>query len=559
MPVITEEQLKHHNATLVSLEMLRLQWQKLWRELGDNYLPQRYRWLMQAKEYYANRARRQYIINNTGTRAARTLTAGMMNGVTSPSRPWFKLRVPGVNLDEHRSLAVWLEEVERRMLRIMAESNFYNSMATMYLDLVVFGTAANLIYEDFESVIRCYNPPLGEYFIDQDDRGLVNTFARKFNISINNYISKWPNEQYWSDRVKNAVTQGGAALHQDIEISHYVGKNTKNIALPRFPFYELYWESKRQQTNTAPQVLHKGGFYELPGIFARWEVSGTDAYGVSPGMDAIGDNIELQHLHRNKAELLEKMHKPSLLVDVQLQNEPLALMPNGHTYVPNLNNTSGAKPIHTVNPDFSQLAMDIQLIEQRIKDTFFNFLFTGISDLPTVRSATEVDAREGEKLILLGGVLERLESEALDPAIKRIFAIGTRANLLPPKPPEYAEVPLEIQYVSILSVAQRAVGTAPAERWLGLVGNVLEVNPEAGDLTDYDKLLTNYARDIGLRESELRSSEEVEERRGLREQQQQMEQMAAAAPPLTQGAKNLSETEVGGGANALEQLLGGGA
>ena len=116
---------------------------------------------------------------------------------------------------------------------------------------------------------------------------------------------------------------------------------------------------------------------------------------------------------------------------------------------------------------------------------------------------------------------------------------------------------MEIQYVSILSIAQRAVGTAPTERWLELLGNIAAVRPDALDLTDFDRLLTNYARDIGIRESELKDPKQVMQDRAQRQSQQQMAAMAEQAPPMAQAAQTMSETDVGGGGNALEQLLSG--
>jgi len=556
MPQIAAEELRRHANYLTALTTDRSQWENLWRELSDNYLPQRYRWLLKSTEYSAQRARRQYIINNTGTQAARTLAAGMMNGVTSPSRPWFKLRVPGIRLSDHKDLSIWLEEVERRLLQIMAESNFYNSMSVMYLDMSVFGTAANLIYEDDDTVIRCYNPPLGEFFVAQNDRGFIDVFARRFNMKIHQYIQKWPDERNWSEYVKNCVKDSnGAGMGKEIEIAHFIAPNHRDLVPKKFKYYELYWEPRRA-VGSDGWLLEKRGYNEMPGIFARWEVSGTEAYGVSPGMDALGDVIELQHLHRQKAELLEKVNKPSMLYDIALQNNPLGMQPNGVTFVHNLGNNTGARPAHVPNVNFDQLVMDKQGIEERIKNSFFNFLFTGISDLQTVRSASEVDAREGEKLILLGGVLERFESEALDPGIKRTFSIARRRGLLPPIPEQYRNIPLDIQYVSILSIAQRAVGTAPTERYLGLLGNLAGVDPQAMDYAKLDVMVPNYGRAIGVSESEITDPREVAAIRGQRKQEAMAAQMADAAPGLAQGAKNLSETEVGGGGSALDKLLG---
>jgi hypothetical protein len=420
MPNIGEEPLRKYNQMVAGMWNDRQPWETFWRELSDYYLPQRYRWLVQGNENYAQKARRQNIINSTGTQAARTLAAGMMNGITSPSRPWFKLRIAGLNLElsKHRAVAVWLEQVERIMLKVMAESNFYNSMAVVYLDMVVFGTAACIIYEDPESVIRCYNPPLGEYGLQQSYRGVINTMARKFKMSVMQYTDRWPDRRYWSDRVKTAVQQGGARLNDQVDITHLLIPNTDNVVAAQFKYADMYWETSRSET--PGQVLEKRGYRELPGIFARWEMSGSDPYGVSPAMDALGDNIELQHLHRNEAELLEKMHNPAMLVDVVLQNRPLAFMPRGRTFVPNLNATAGAKPIMEVRPDFNQLNIKQVSIENRIKNGFFNYLFNGTTNLDTVRSAAEIDARERERLILLGGVLERFESEALDPGVSRV-------------------------------------------------------------------------------------------------------------------------------------------
>ncbi len=62
---------------------------------------------------------------------------------------------------------------------ILLQSNFYDSLAIFYFDLVVFGTAVMLIYEDFENVIRCFNPCFGEYYIDQDGYYRPNVFARE--------------------------------------------------------------------------------------------------------------------------------------------------------------------------------------------------------------------------------------------------------------------------------------------------------------------------------------------------------------------------------------------
>ena len=84
MPSISAETLRHANQYVKTLEDDGHTWRTIWRELSDSFLPQRYRWLLSPQELASRRQRRRYIINNTGTNAARTLAAGMMNGITPP-------------------------------------------------------------------------------------------------------------------------------------------------------------------------------------------------------------------------------------------------------------------------------------------------------------------------------------------------------------------------------------------------------------------------------------------------------------------------------------------
>jgi len=90
----------------------------------------------------------------------------MMSGISSPTRPWFKLKINHIDSTQTSPVALWLAECERLMMLVFQESNFYNSIAMVYMDLVVFGSGVMLIYDDFDNVIRCVNPALGEYYLD---------------------------------------------------------------------------------------------------------------------------------------------------------------------------------------------------------------------------------------------------------------------------------------------------------------------------------------------------------------------------------------------------------
>ena len=536
------------------MRQTRQVWWEHWRELADYFLPRRYVWLQSASEATRAKTKNPYILDATGTTAARTLASGMMNGITSPARPWFRLRVTGVQDDLDFESRVWLDEVTKRMMLVMAESNFYNSMAVLYLDLVVFGTATGMIYEDEDSVIHCYNPALGEFYLAQSAQLRVNTFAREFTYTVAQIVQMFGIDNV-SRQVRENYIAGGGKLQNNVKIVHLIEPNDKRDGqlAPAFNYREYFWEDSGN--DEANNMLSIKGFYDFPIIAPRWELLANDSYGSSPAMDALPDVIQLQLETKLKAQGLDKMVKPPVLADIQLQHKPTALMPNGITYVNGVNNV-GVKPIYTVNPPLGEMSADIMDIRSRIREIFHNELFMMISQLETVRSAAEIDARREEKLVLLGPVLERFENEALDPAIRRIYGIMERKGLLPEAPVQIAGGNIEIQYVSILSTAQSAVTAVPTERFLGLVGNLAAVYPQALDIPNFDETLRGYAEASGARAKDLNSRDATQQTRQARAQQEQMAQGLEAANSSAQSAKLLSETDTGGGVSALQRMMG---
>ena len=125
-----------------------------WNDLGRFILPRRPRFF--TSDVDRGNRRNHSIIDSTAGLAARTLRSGMMSGITSPARPWFRLTTGDPDLDEKESVKEWLYDVTSDMSDIFLRSNVYNALPTVYGDMSIFGTAAVLIEEDYEHVIRAY-------------------------------------------------------------------------------------------------------------------------------------------------------------------------------------------------------------------------------------------------------------------------------------------------------------------------------------------------------------------------------------------------------------------
>jgi len=459
------------------------------------------------------------------------------------------------------------------MMLVFQESNFYNSVAIVYFDLVVFGTAVMLIYEDYDNVIHCYNPCFGEYYVDNDGKMQPLVFFREFTLTVSQVVDQFGFDNC-SDQIRRLYDEQKAALTREIIVAHAIepNDNPDKFGVPaHFKFREAYWEwggstSPQGGVNYNPGFLRKRGFNEAPNICVRWDLVSNDAYGRSPGMDALPDIKQLQQEVRRKAQAIDKTVNPPMVADVQLKNQPASLLPGGTTYVAGMMQTgnAGFAPVYgNWKPGIAEISEDLNEIRQRIKTIFFNDLFQVISQFQTRSnvSATEIDARRSEAMVMLGPVLERIQYELLDPIIERTFAVMVRARVLPPPPPEIAGQNIDIEYISMLLTAQLASATSGIERTLQLAGGLIGADPGVMDNLDLDFAIAKYSTLMNNDPRLIRSPDELKAIRQQRQQQAQaaqQAQQAEKAATMAQAGKTMSEIDVGGGENLMSQLMGGG-
>lgn len=570
MPALSDQDLRAKRfceGRLLGMRVTRYSWWVHARELADYLLPRRYKWLITPNQMARGSPINNHILDSTGTIAARNLAAGMMSGVTSPTRPWLKLKIGRLDDTQTSPISLWLAECKRLMMLVLQESNFYVSMAVFYYDLVIFGTAVLLIYEDYDNVIRCFNPCFGEYYIDNDGNMRPVIFYREFTLTVDQTVS-WFGKENCSETIQRLYKEGGAQLTRELIVAHAIEPNDdgRDFGIPRrFKFRELYWEwggSTGPQGGSAPAFgfLRKRGYHEQPNITVRWDLVSNDAYGRSPGMDALPDVKQLQLEVRRKAQAVDKHVNPPMVADVQLKNQPASLLPGGVTYIAGLMQGKGgfAPAYGNWKPEVSAISEDLQEVRERIKKTFYNDVFQPILQYETRSNVTavEIDARRAEGLIMLGPVLERVYNEGVQNIVERVFGIMARAGIFPPAPQEIQNMPIDIEFISALTVAQDAASTAAIERLFGFAGNLAAVDPAVMDNLDVDFGLDKYGSLLQVDPRVIRSPEALDNIRKRRAAQQAMEQQAALAQQLAEGAKTLSETQVGAGRNALQQMTG---
>lgn len=494
------------------------------------------------------------ILDNAARRANRTLAAGMMSGMTSPARPWFRTTLPDKDLVEYKPVKQWLHDTTSLIQRVFAKSNTYNTLHQIYGDLGAFGTAAFFVAPNFDNVIHNHPMLWGEYALATDDIGRVSAVVRQLRMTTGQLAKRFPRDRL-STAVRNLLDRN--RFDEWVDVIHFIEPREERDPRKRdsvnMPFASCYFEPNGE----GDTLLSESGFERFPVLAPRWGVEGNDVYGHSPAMECIGDVKQLQFEQTRKSQAIDYQVNPPLQVPVGYQEKQSSRLPGGTMYVPSTATTAGIRSAWEVNLPLRDLKEDIEDVRQRIRSSFYEDMFQMmVDDRRSGITATEIAERHEEKMLMLGPVLERLHFELLEPLVDMAFTRLESVGALPPPPPELEGVDLDIEFVSVLAQAQRAVAAAGSDRLLGTVGSLAQLRPDVVDKIDLDQVVDEYAEMFGVNPRIIVSDDKVAEIRAARQQAQQVQQAAAALPAAAQATKAASEIDTRNMADVLNMFQG---
>lgn len=527
----------------------RQSWIEQYREISQFMMPRTGRFLLTDRN--KGNKRHNSILDSTGTRALRVLAAGLMAGMTSPARPWFRLETGDRKLMERANVKLWLNDVTETMRVIFARSNTYRALHSMYEELGGYGTAASIVMEDFDDVLRHYPSTVGEYMIATDHRNEVTTLYREFEMTVAAIVGEFGIENV-SQNVRSMFT-GGRNLDAWVPVLHVIeprkDRDTTSRLSKDLPYASCYLELQANERNL---FLREKGFKRFPALCPRWAATGGDIYGNSPGMESLGDVKQLQHGQLRKAQGIDYKIRPPIQVPAAMKNTPLATLPGGVIHVDQANPHGGIRSAWDVQIDLSGQLEDIRDVRQRINETFYVDLFLMLaqsdgSGQPI--TAREVAERHEEKLLMLGPVLERLHNEMLKPYIDIAFDRMIEAHLVPRPPDELHGMDLNVDFVSMLAQAQRAIGVGSVDRLVSTIGTIAVLQAKSGmhpdilDKLNTDEVVDQYADMLGVDPNLIVADEQVAI---IRQNRAQAQARAAKAQQLQAGASAVKDVAQAG-------------
>ena len=533
-----------------------------WKAIRDYQLP--YIGIFDGEEDVSSRAvrRDRHIYNGCAFQANQIFAAGVMSGLTPPSRRWFRLNFGNKQLADNTDIGRLLDERIDIMNEVLEKSNFYTAVHSCYLELA-YGQAPLAIFPDERYGVRFEPYTIGTYAMEAGADGTIDTFCQRFTMTAAQLAEKF-GADCLPDRAKIELMRG-TGISTQYKVIWFTAKNPmanpEKLGRSYLPYLSVYY----LEDSAPSEFLYAGGFYEFPVVVARYQITGNEAYGKGPGWFVEGDAKGLQLMEKDYLTAVELSVKPPMATTAQNAVKGISLVPGGKTFV---QQPDGVKPLFQINTNLQYLQQKIIDLEDRVKRAYSADLFLMLDQMADKSmTAREVVERTQEKMQQLGPVVQRMQFEFLGRLIERVYNILDRAHVFPEPDDEglmqaLAEEDIKIEYISPLAQAQKMGGLVNIEQAVGFLFQLAQADPMIFQKLDTNETVNRYFEMVGAPAAIKRPNDEYQkiveaqqQKKAQAEQEARAAQMVQMAVPAAQAAKNATEAASDGNP-ALQQLMG---
>jgi hypothetical protein len=495
----------------------RTNWDRYWKELADYFVPQKGNVYGQ---FTSGQKLENKLYDSTSIHAVELLASALHGMLTNPSLNWFGLSTGNEEVDRKKPVAEWLEDSRNRMITTLNNSNFQTEIHELYIDLVSFGTGLMGIDRDDESVIRFRCSPIYESYIEEDNKGIVNTVSSEKEWTVAQIIQEF-GEKLIAEKCPDLIKKYEDDPECKEKVIHFVAprdlKSKSNV--PKKMAFKSCHVIRRHQ-----QVLRESGYKTQRNVVPRWTKLSNEIYGRSPAMKCLSDVKTLNVVVQSILQAAQLRATPP----IQAPDDGL-MMPQKIRPASTLFYRAGTKDRFEPLNLGGDLGVNEKLLERITANVSRAFFIDQLQlQQGPQMTATEVNQRSMESLRLLSPILGRLHNELLKPIIDRVFEIMFEAKMFEVLPPEFSGVDkLEINYTSQIAKAQKESELDAFPKFLQAAGTVIQLQPQVMDNINGDEFIRHTWNVVGLPEKSLYDENDVRNTRQARAQQAQQQQAAA--------------------------------
>jgi hypothetical protein len=539
------------------LEQDRAYWMSMWQSISELVMPRKSYILHQTIQPNSDKETR--LFDSTAVRANMILAAGCMSYITPADSRWCSFEAPE-DVEDGEGVQEYFAEVTEAVLETLARSNFHTAIHECYLDRGCFGTAVLFVEPGETTPIIFRNIDVGSFVLSENHEGVVDTCFRKFEMTARQLVAEFGIENV-SDTIRKAVDDQ-KNLDQKFEVLHGVyprpekDRDPKKLDGKNKPFASCYLECKSKH------ILRESGYDEKPFMATRYLKWQQGVYGWSPSWVALPDIRQLNFLQKQMDALAELAAFPRVLIPDGMEGQ-VDLRAGGITYF-NASDPS-AKPQEWATQGRYEMGLErVREKQTHINEAFsvplFQMFTAEESRTPNRMTATEVNARNAERLVNFSPTFARLTTELLIPLLQRVYGILARRGDLPPPPEALIQqdakgalfVPEpKVVFNSRIALAVRAIELAASERALTRASALQQAT---GD----QSIMDNFNLDRIVREGALAEGVDADHLRDQGEIQQIRQGRAEAQAAAMEQQQALAMAEMANKASAVKQdsLLG---
>lgn len=558
----TEEMVEEILKRQASLSSIREDYEELWKDTIEFTNLRRYN--LDGTQRKGKKVGTS-IYDTTALDALRDLSDGLFGYLISPAMQWFALRVPDERLMLVKEVRAWLEEVSWGLYSALQRSNFYEIMPEYFQDGGSVGTATLYSEEDMgEGKIVCTICHPGEIWVAENKYGMVDTVIRKVIMTARQAVQRFGDKGDLSDRLK-LDAKDTTRCDNEYVFYHYVspredikmiqdagGKWRPSAEGDNKPIVSYYVQEDQKKMSS------KSGYYSLPYQVWRWRKNSNEIYGRSPASDAIVDILTANQQSKTLMHAAHLATEPPLNIPSEMKGK-VRITPRGMNYyedegriITAVQMGQGGYPIGVDREDRTKKA-----IQKHFMTDFFTLLSRAAMDGRQL-SVPQVMEMQGEKAVMLGTIVGRLNSECFDPFLDRVYQIESSAGRIPP-PPDILLLSgkrVQVEYMGPLAQAQRRLfKTQGIYQGIESLKPVAEVRPDIWDKIDFDIVATEILEATGMPSKAIKDQNIVDAERNQREQKMMAQQQAESMLKAASQVPNLSKAPEGG--SPISALVGG--
>jgi hypothetical protein len=522
---MSKEAIKYYDNKRSTLKTDRQSYESVWADIIDHCAPDLKGYLNLERKNDGQR-NDDVIYDGTPAEYAQKCAAGMWAAISSPSRPWMRRKMRNKQMNEATEARQWLDEVTEIDYDTMQSSNFYQAMFTVYLHLVVIGTACMIIDQDYEDTINCTTLNVGEYWLGVNGKGKVDTVFRELKYMASQLKDKF-GEDSLPQKVKDSITDNNP-MGNEYTVVHVIEPDSRKVAPFKKPWVSAYY----LEAENEDKFLQVRGYNRKPFAAPRWFTLSGETYGkMNPGRNMIGNCKQLQTMVYDFHEALQKVINPPLQGPSDtLGTNQISAIPGAYNPIDVTGPDNTIKPLFAVNPDLASMWQSIQDKKEQIASGFYIDLFMAVSmRMDKDMTAEEVRSIAGERMLALGPGLDNMHTELLNEVINIIFDYSFDTGLYPEPPEEIQGQETNVDYTSVLAQAQKMVDLSRIDQVLAYAERIAALTGQAPRKVNYDQILDEAGEMSGAPAGILYDDEAMRQMQEQAAQQQQTQEMAQAA------------------------------